>query len=529
MNSYKLTSPRLILLVSVFLAALYNFAFFRSLLAVYPATWARLPFLGSIFLLLVCFTALFFIVVSSKYTVKLFLILVLLISSVTSYFMNTFNVVIDTEMLRNVAQTDAAESMDLMNFKLLAYFLFLGVLPSAVICKAKIHYGPLKTEALTKLKYAAALILIMVMAWVAFSGNFYSFFREQKRVRMYANPSSWIYATYKYSFGSLKAEAKTVRPIGEDATIPATDLDRELIILVVGEAVRADKFSLNGYPEETNPLLAKEDVISFTNFYSSGTATSFSVPCMFSVFGRKGYSEQKARETENLLDVLRHAGVNVLWRDNNSSSKGVADRVVYEDYKNPQTNPLCDVECRDEGMLDGLQDYIDRTEKGDITIVLHQMGNHGPAYYKRYPENFEKFTPACRTNRLEDCTTEEVENAYINAILYTDYFLSRVIDLLKSNADKFEAAMVYVGDHGESLGENRIYLHGLPYFMAPDAQKHVPSIMWFSNSFKIDKKALRAKSALPFSHDNLFHTMLGLMEIETSVYDKNLDILNYDR
>jgi len=310
--------------------------------------------------------------------------------------------------------------------------------------------------------------------------------------------------------------------------MPASDTDRELIILVVGEAVRADKFSLNGYAKETNPLLAKEDVISFTEFYSSGTSTAVAVPCMFSVFGRSGYSRQKALETENLLDVLKRAGVSVLWRENNSSSKGVADRVLFEDYRSPKTNPVCDVECRDEGMLDGLQDYIDRTERGDITIVLHQKGNHGPAYYKRYPPKFERFTPVCKSNQLDKCTDEEVENAYANAILYTDYFLSRVIELLKRNSGEFEAAMVYIGDHGESLGENRIYLHGLPYFMAPDSQKHVAAVMWFSDSFKIDKGALMAKSGLPFSHDNLFHTMLGLMEIETSVYDKGLDILNYD-
>jgi lipid A ethanolaminephosphotransferase len=247
---------------------------------------------------------------------------------------------------------------------------------------------------------------------------------------------------------------------------------------------------------------------------------------MFSVFGRNGYSSQKARETENLLDVLSRAGVNVLWRENNSSSKGVAGRVAYEDFQTSKTNPLCDVECRDEGMLSGLQDYIDRTGRGDILIVLHQKGNHGPAYYKRYPTEFEKFTPVCNSNRLEDCTTDQIENAYANAVLYTDYFLSRVIDLLKRNSNAFETAMVYMSDHGESLGENGLYLHGLPYFMAPDSQKHVAAVMWFGESFKIDKAALKAKANAPYSHDNLFHTMLGLMEVQTTVYDKKLDILN---
>jgi lipid A ethanolaminephosphotransferase len=247
---------------------------------------------------------------------------------------------------------------------------------------------------------------------------------------------------------------------------------------------------------------------------------------MFSIFTRDEYSDNNMKSQENLLDVLHHAGVNILWRDNNSDSKGTALRVPYEDYKSPSRNPICDVECRDEGMLVGLQEYIDRTKYGDILIVLHQMGNHGPAYFKRYPKEFEKFTPVCKTNQLEECSREEIGNAYDNAVLYTDYFLSKVISLLKQNEKSFESAMVYISDHGESIGENNLYLHGLPYFMAPDSQKHVGAILWFGNGFKIDNKALKEKSTEIFSQDYLFHTILGLLEVDTSIYDKTLDILS---
>jgi lipid A ethanolaminephosphotransferase len=153
------------------------------------------------------------------------------------------------------------------------------------------------------------------------------------------------------------------------------------------------------------------------------------------------------------------------------------------------------------------------------------MGNHGPAYYKRYPDNFEKFTPACKSNQLENCTREEISNAYDNAILYTDYFLSKVIGLLKKNSGHFETSMFYVSDHGESLGENGLYLHGLPYYLAPEAQKHVPAIMWLGNRFNIDKKRLAGRSTQPFSHDNLFHTMMGFMEVRSTVYRPEMDIL----
>ena len=178
-------------------------------------------------------------------------------------------------------------------------------------------------------------------------------------------------------------------------------------------------------------------------------------------------------------------------------------------------------------MLANLQSYIDEKSEGDIFIVLHQMGNHGPAYYKRYTKEFEKFTPTCDTNQLEDCSNEEIGNTYDNVILYTDYFLSEVIGLLKKNDESFQSAMLYVSDHGESLGENGLYLHGMPRFIAPDTQLHVPAIMWFSDNFVNPNIAsLQGKQDNSYSHDNVFHTVLGLMEIKTSIYDKKLDIIN---
>ncbi|MEW6720956.1 MAG: phosphoethanolamine--lipid A transferase [Thermodesulfobacteriota bacterium] len=525
MKSWKTTAPRLVVLTSAFFAVFLNFAFFRNVIAVYPLSWGRLPFLLSLCLVLACATALILLPLATRYTLKPVLIFALLASSIASYFMNAFNVVIDADMLRNAAQTNRAEARDLLNPKLFAHFFLLGVLPSLLIYRTKIRHGSLKSDTLSNIKWMTMTVVVALAVVLGFSRNYASFFREHKPLRLYANPIQWMRSTVKYSRGAVKAEARAPKAIGADADIPASDTDRELVILVVGEAVRADRFSLNGYVKQTNPLLSGEEIVNFPQFYSCGTSTAVSVPCMFSVFPREECTVKKAHETENLLDVLTHAGVHVLWRDNNSSSKGVADRVLYENFQGPEANPLCDVECRDEGMLSGLQEYIDRTDRGDILIVLHQMGNHGPAYYKRYPAEFERFQPVCRSNQLEECTDEQIENAYANAVLYTDYFLSRVIDLLKRNSGAFETAMVYMGDHGESLGENGIYLHGLPYFMAPEAQTHVPAVMWFGDSFKIDRRALRERAKGRFSHDNLFHTMLGMMEVRTAVYDRKLDIL----
>jgi lipid A ethanolaminephosphotransferase len=243
---------------------------------------------------------------------------------------------------------------------------------------------------------------------------------------------------------------------------------------------------------------------------------------MFSLAGSRGEDVRR----ENLLDVMQRAGVHVLWRDNNSDSKGVALRIPYENFQSSDLNPVCDTECRDVGMLAGLQEIIDARPKGDILIVLHQMGNHGPAYYKRYPAEFETFKPACRNNDLSQCSQQEIVNAYDNALRYTDHFLAQAISLLKRNDKKFETALFYVSDHGESLGESGIFLHGMPKAIAPNAQLHVPAILWFGENFdEIDRAALAKKRSLPFTHDNLFHTLLGFMEIETGIYRPEMDIL----
>jgi lipid A ethanolaminephosphotransferase len=516
---------RLILITAVFLVVLDNFAFYKNVTEVYPVSISNLGFLCSISVVLISVLVLLFSIFCFKYTTKPILIIILLLSSLASYFMNNYNIVIDETMIQNTIETNTSEIFDLFNIKLFTYLIFAGILPSIIIYKIKIKYRSFKKELLSRIITVVTSIIIIFLAAFPVSAFYTSFLREHKPLRYYTNPTYFIFSTGKYIAQNLSGGQKAITPIGEDAKKSKTGVERELVILVVGEAVRANRLHMNGYERETTPLIEKEEIINFPEMYSCGTTTSISIPCMFSNLTRAGYSDKKSRSTYNVLDVLNTAGVNILWRENNSSSKGVADRVTYEDYKTPENNTICNPECRDEGMLVGLQEYINSNKTGDLLIVLHQMGNHGPAYYKRYPASFEKYTPVCKTSQLEECSAEEISNAYDNAVLYTDYFLSKVIALLKEN-NQFETAMFYIGDHGESLGENSIYLHGLPYFMAPENQKHIPAIMWFGDRFQIDRNKLREVAGKEYSQDNLFHTLLGLMEVETSVYVKDMDIIN---
>lgn len=521
----KTTRTKLIVATTAFIVLFCNATFFANVTDVYPLKTSNVIFLISLVFVLAASVFILLSTVCFRYTIKPILVFILLASSIASYFMSVYGVIIDEDMIRSIALTDVGETRDLFNLRLIATFIFLGIIPSILICKVTFEDTPFKTESLSKIKVGSLGLLLSGIMIFASSGFFYSFIREHKLLRYYINPAGWLYAGFSYIKGAELPSDAAVKPLGEHAKIPATDLDRELIIMVVGETARADRFSLNGYTRKTNPLLEKENVISFTNFESCGTSTAISLPCMFSVFGREQFTHSKGESVENALDVLVHAGVHVLWRDNNSDSKGVAVRVEFEDFKTNKNNRICDSECRDEGMLAGLEDYIDRYDTGDIFIVLHSMGNHGPAYYKRYPKTFEKFRPTCNSNQLESCSRDEIGNAYDNAILYTDFFLAKVINFLKSYSRKFETAMIYVSDHGESLGEGGLYLHGMPYFLAPENQTHVAAVMWFGNSFKLDRHALKEKAEAHYSHDNVFHTLLGLMEVQDPIYDREQDIV----
>jgi lipid A ethanolaminephosphotransferase len=306
-----------------------------------------------------------------------------------------------------------------------------------------------------------------------------------------------------------------------------------VLVLVVGETARAANFSLLGYTRPTTPELEKLDVIAFRNVTSCGTSTEVSVPCMFSPFGRADYDERRIRNSEGLLDVLVRAGYAVKWLDNQSGCKGVCRGagVEYRKLDAKSAPDLCEGdECHDGILVRGLEAElasVARNPARDTVIVLHMMGNHGPAYFRRYPPGFRRFTPDCATAELRKCTRDQVVNAYDNAIAYTDHVLAGLVEMLRADS-AIDTALIYVSDHGESLGENGLYLHGLPYSVAPRTQTHVPMIAWLSRGFAaghfVDRRCLHGKAGDPLSHDNLFHSVLGLLDVQTRVYTPANDI-----
>ncbi|HYA20029.1 MAG TPA: phosphoethanolamine--lipid A transferase [Burkholderiales bacterium] len=465
-------------------------------------------------------------------TTKLVLISLLIASSVAAYFMNQYGTMIDRGMMQNVFASNWPEIRELLSLKLLAYVLILGFLPVAFLLSIDIDYHSVWKGVLQKLAWISGSALLVTGIIVLFYQDYASIFRNHREIRFLLTPTNYLSGTY----GVLKtkyAQPQELRVIGRDARLkmPQSSTGKKaLTIIAVGETARAANFSLGGYARQTNPLMAREDIIYYSNATSCGTDTASSVPCMFSDLGQDGFSISKGAEQENLLDVLKRAGVAVLWRDNNSGCKGVCSRVAYQDLSKMNDPGLCrSDECFDEILLKNLQENLDKSDR-DTVIILHLKGSHGPAYYLRYPDQFAVFKPVCNTNLLEKCSREEIVNAYDNTLLYTDFVLNKIIALLRRNAERFDASLIYMSDHGESLGENNIYLHGLPRILAPSEQTHIPVIVWLSKGAlqrnNIDLKCLMAHRGDASSHDNLFHSVLGLMDVQTKIYRPGLDLFH---
>lgn len=532
LNVKSLRTEWVTLLASLYLLIGLNTFLWQHLQTIVPPGMVGL-WLGLAFAVLMLFAFnLILTLLAFKYVLKPVLILLFMSGAGVAYFMNQYGVLIDTGMFRNVAETNVAEVRDLLSIKFALYIVLLGVLPSLLVWKAKIAYRPWYREVLGKLVVTGACVAALgSVALVNYQG-LSSLFRNHHELRLMLTPSNIVGASIGYVSEKIGTAARPFQPYGTDARRDAAWQHHErksLTVLVVGESARAENFGLLGYARDTTPNLAKQQgLLSFTDVHSCGTETAVSVPCMFSGMTRKDYDARVAKNREGLLDILQRAGLTVQWRDNQSGCKGTCDRVQFIDVSNLTDPALCaNGECHDEILLQGLGELIDNLDK-DTVLVLHQMGSHGPEYFKRYPTGSEPFTPVCRSNALNQCSQQEIVNGYDNTLAYTDKVLGSLIDTLRSKQDKVDTAMIYLSDHGESLGEYNLYLHGTPYVMAPDQQKHVPLLTWFSDSYQqdfgLDTDCLAKLRDAPLSQDNLFHSMLGLLQVRTQVYQQSLDM-----
>jgi lipid A ethanolaminephosphotransferase len=465
---------------------------------------------------------------------KPWLVLLLLAAGLGLHYMLAWHIVIDGSMMANVLQTDPAEARHLLGFDLLLTLAGFALLPAWLVARAPLAPWPAPhRQALRNLLLAGAGLGVFVLVLLLQFQPLASSMRNHKQLRYLLNPLNSIYALADIAIQPLRRPRGPLQPLGRDAQLAVrvgAGARPPLLVLVVGETGRSGNFSVNGYERETTPELAREDIASWRNAWSCGTSTAASVPCMFSHLGRTGFESRRA-DSENLLDVLQHAGLAVLWVDNQGGCKGVCARVPSATTAASRDPARCpDGECLDEVLLEGLDQRLqalpaERRARG-IVLVLHPMGSHGPAYHLRSPAAAKRFLPECTSPQLQHCSPQAIVNAYDNSIAYTDHVLATTIRWLRSQA-AYDTGLVYVADHGESLGENNLYLHGMPYALAPDVQKHVPWITWLSPAFArragVTTDCLRRRRDEPVSHDHYFHSVLGLMQVRTTAYEVSRD------
>jgi lipid A ethanolaminephosphotransferase len=465
--------------------------------------------------------------------------LLLAVAAIGAHFMGSYRIVIDPTMMFNVLHTDMHEASDLIGWRLMLSLVLIAGQPAWWLWRTPLSSLPAATQGLYN---TAALTLGLSLAGALLVLNaapMSSTLRNHKSLRYMINPANSFYALSRLAVQRSARPSGPPQAIGADAQLHARREGARppLLMLVVGETARADHFALNGYRRNTSPDTAALGLVSFTHVSACGTTNAASLPCMFSHLGSEGFGA-RTQDQANLLDLLQRAGLAVLWIDNQAGCKGLCERVPNATARAAPPGMahapgLCrDGECLDGALLAGLEQCLAalpeaRRQRG-VVLVLHPMGSHGPAYYKRSPAAAKRFLPECQTHALQDCDKSALINAYDNSIAYTDRVLAQSIDWLSRQAGAFDPMRLYVSDHGESLGENNMYLHGMPYALAPREQTHVPMLMWLPPQTEaatgITRACLQQRRDLTLTHDHLFHTVLGLVGVNSSLLKPTLDL-----
>lgn len=502
-NNLKIT--HFVLLMSFLNFLFFHYPFFKFIINnVDYKSFNGVTIIISLGILMIVLNAfVFFLIFSlSRYFGKFLLVLFFVINSIAVYFVNTYSVIIDESMIGNILNTKLEESSSFFSLTLIVYFLLLGVLPSIYIIKTKIITVTAKSFFII-----SSLTLLFILTLVfANASNWLWIDKNSKTLGGLAMP--WSYSVNISLFYVHEAKKNEKEILLPNATLK--DNEKSVVVLVIGESARSQNFSLYGYNKNTNPLLSKTNNIYHFNANSAATYTTAGV---------KSILEHK--NTNDLYEILPNYlfrnNVEVIWRTSNWGEPPIHIK-NYQDRKFLKQNCIGESCNYDEVLLTGLKEQILASKKNKILIVLHTSTSHGPTYSKKYPLHFETFKPVCNSVELGNCSQTELINAYDNTIVYTDYILSNVIEDLKQ-LSAYKSTMIFVSDHGESLGEKNLYMHGLPLSIAPKEQYEIPFIVWVS-----DNSARKLKPNDLLSQNHVFHSVLNFLNIESPIYNEDMNI-----
>lgn len=526
--SVFLSGNQIVLLFSLYAAVVLNIGYWQSVLSLASQDWVLLLSMP------------FFIVAALNFIMQLLfwpkihrviIPLLLVLGSAAAYAVMTQKIYFNADQINNILQTDQLEASSWISFKFVIWVMLTGIVPALwyVWCVSVKKIGFYREALWKSISMLVSVGVVVAIAALAYQ-NYASFFRNNKGINYQIVPVNFIGSAVKLAYNAYD-DARPFEKIGEDAKrLQIQGARKKVLVLVIGETTRAQNWGLNAHAPETTPQLAKiNDVINYPDVHSCGTATNISLPCMFSHLTRENYSAGVAKHQENLLDIVQRAGIYTSWRENDGGSKGVANRIKFVEMSKilGENDKRCKENlCYDAALLEGLKEEI-KAMPSDGVIVLHTNGSHGPTYFERYPERLKKFSPTCDTNQIQDCSAEQLGNTYNNTIVAIDDMLAQTITLLQDETS-VDGALWYLSDHGESLGENGLYLHATPYAIAPSQQTHIPMIFWATKGFyqtqHLNEACLKQNSTHFYSHDNLFHSVLGVMNVGTKEYQRSMDL-----
>jgi len=531
----RLDGTLLCLLLSVYFVFFLNWQLNAEVAEIIAeASAVKTGFVISLPIFLICFFNILFNLLCWPGVARPVFSLLILVSAVLSYAAYNYGAIFDRNMIVNLVETNSSESLSYLSRYSVLWFLYYGVLPVGLLWLLKVRYGSERMcFLLTKLLSIIMSILVLLMILVFYYKDYASLARNHNHLKKMIIPTYFINSTSKYIDQHYISEPLSYRKLGLDAqqsveALKQAEIKPTLFIYVVGETARAHNYQGAGYERNTTPHTKELGLEYVATLDSCGTSTAVSVPCMFSELTRNDYDHRQALAQDNLLDVLVRAGVDAQWIENNGGDKGVATRINKITIDTKSQNEFCNSKsCLDIALLDDFESNIEQMS-GNRVLVLHMIGSHGPTYYQRYPKEMTRFLPDCPRADIENCSLESIVNTYDNTIAYTDYVLAQTIKRLQKLESSYNTALLYVSDHGESLGEGGLFLHGLPYSLAPEYQKKVPLMFWASSGFKqqkgLDTACLGRWNAKQLSHDNLFHSLLGIMDVSSTIYDETLDL-----
>ena len=444
---------------------------------------------------------------------RILLAILAVINATAVYFVFTYSVMINATTIENVFNTRYSEASGFFSWWLWLFIAVCGLLPAVFCIICPVAFGKAKRLALC---CGGALAVVLAVASLNVSQTLWI---SQHDTELGGLLQPWSYIVNIGRVISFQQDEQAEEIKLPDGTI--ADHEKAVVVLVIGESARKANFQLYGYERETNPLLSQQEDLKVYQATSCATYTTA---------GTKAILEPE--NSDDLYEMLPNyafrTGVDVSWRTSNWGEPPIhideylTDSELSEQYPDENKN-------YDGILIKGIRDRIESSPKNKVLIVLHTSTSHGPKYADKYPKEFEVYKPVAKNVEEGEKNIGMLINAYDNTIRYTDFLLDSLINTLRA-MEEWNSAMIFISDHGESLGENKMFMHGLPMRLAPKVQYEIPFFVWTSKGFR-DYKPTSSKQDAPegelpavLEQHYIFHSVLNLLSIQSPAYKKDFDI-----